>query len=115
MLENLDMKNCKAGKTSLALEVKVMVNFSGLEKTEELFREMIGMLDIIHAVNHFSHIYNNDYKIQWIRGKRILRYLAGASTYGYCTKGCTEAEYVGFTSAVKHMEFSKKFGLNIFK
>lgn len=91
ILENFGMIDCKAAKTPLALGVKLIDDSSSHEESEQPFREMIGMLmylavgtqpDIAHAVNYLSQFCSNHSKVHWVARKRILKYLAGTSSYG---------------------------------
>jgi hypothetical protein len=90
VLEKFKMEKCKPADTPISLGNKLSKEDLGSIISSTLYKQLIGSLmyltttipNITYATSYISRFMENPKHSHWKVGKRILKYIAGTTTYG---------------------------------
>jgi hypothetical protein len=90
VLKKFRMEKCKPADTPIALGTKLRKEDVGSTVNSTLYKQLVGSLmyltttrpDIAYATSFISRFMESPKDSHWKVGKRILRYIAGTTTYG---------------------------------
>jgi hypothetical protein len=101
------MEKCKPADTPIALGTKLSKEDLGSVISSTLYKQLVGSLmyltttrpDITYATSYISRFMESPKYSHWKVGKRILRYIAGTTTYGLWYTASADSMLTGYTDS----------------
>ena len=105
VLKNFKMEKCKPTDTPISLGTNLSKEYLGSEVNCTLYKQLVGSLmyltatrpDIAYATSYISRFMESPKDSHWKVGKRILRYIAGTTTYGLWYTASPDSMLTGYT------------------
>ena len=107
VLKKFRMENCKPADTPIAFGTKLSKQDMGSAVNSTLYKQLVGSLiyltatrpDIAFAASFISRFMESPTDSHWKVGKRILRYIAGTTTYGLWYTSSEDSVLTGHTDS----------------
>jgi hypothetical protein len=108
VLKKFKMEKCKPADTPISLGTKLSKEDLGLVVNSTLYKQLVGSLmyltttrpDIAYATSFISRFMESPKDSHWKVGKRILRYIAGTTTYGLWYTTSADSMLTGYMTMI---------------